>query len=110
MSASRALRRASETQLQFAGPWARGRLPATTVPGYAPAAFSLLIHPPVLHCPMLRSPDAPRNLSRTLDLAMPVFAAWGGGADSTSNDGRAFPLKGYPLKPFDNISGVTSLC
>ena len=39
MSASRALRRTSGKQLQFAGPWARGRLPATTVPGYAPTAL-----------------------------------------------------------------------
>jgi hypothetical protein len=30
-------------KLQFAGPWARGRLPATTVPGYALTAFSLRI-------------------------------------------------------------------
>ena len=91
MSASKALRRALETQLQLAGPWARDRLPATTVPGYASAASSLLIHPPVLHCPMLRSPDATWNLSRTLNLAMIVFAAWGGGADSTANYSRAFP-------------------
>ena len=43
MSASRALRRTSGKQLQFAGPWARGRMPATTVPGYASTAFSLRI-------------------------------------------------------------------
>ena len=40
MSAFKALRRTSEKKLQFAGPWARGRLPAPTVPGYAPTAFS----------------------------------------------------------------------
>jgi len=41
MSAFRALRRTSGKQLQFAGPWARGRLPASTVPGYASTASFL---------------------------------------------------------------------
>ena len=39
MSASRALRRTSGKQLQFAGPWSRARSPATTVPGVAPIAL-----------------------------------------------------------------------
>jgi len=56
MSAFKALRRTSEKKLQFAGPWARGRLPATTVPGHASTAFSLLIHRPALHRPMLEKP------------------------------------------------------
>lgn len=72
MSVSRALRRTSGKQLQFAGPWARGRLPATTVPGYLPSGFSLLTRPPALHRPMLRSPDATWNLSRMLNLTMLV--------------------------------------
>ena len=66
MSVSRALRRASEAQLQFAGP---GVQPATRVPGYASAAFSVLLHRPALHSPLLRSQDATWNLSRTLDMA-----------------------------------------
>ena len=56
MSASRALRRTSGKQLQFAGPWARGRLPATTVPGYASWAFPLLISPTVLPSPDAQKP------------------------------------------------------
>jgi len=52
MSASTALRRSSRKQLWFSGPWARGRLPATAVPGHASTAFTLLIHRPALHPPM----------------------------------------------------------
>ena len=56
MSALRALCRTSGKQLQLTGPWARGRLPATTVPGYASTAFSLLIHRPALLSPMPEKP------------------------------------------------------
>lgn len=56
MSASNALRRTSGKQLQFSGPWVRGCLPATTVPGYASTASSLLIHRPALLSPMPEKP------------------------------------------------------
>ena len=42
--------------MQFSGPWARGRSPATTVPGHASTAFSLLVYRPALHRPMLEKP------------------------------------------------------
>ena len=71
MSASRSLRRTSGKHLQFAGPWARGRLPATTVPGCASAAFSLLSHSPALHRPMLEKPG--RHMEFVTD-AEPVNA------------------------------------
>lgn len=53
MSASRVLRRASGKQLQFAGPWLRGRSPATTDSGHSLTASSLLIRRSTLHRPML---------------------------------------------------------
>jgi hypothetical protein len=56
MSAFSALRRTSGKQLQLAGPWERGCLPATTVPGYASSAFSLLFHRSALLSPMPEKP------------------------------------------------------
>ena len=58
MSASMALRRTSGKHLQFSGPWARGRLPAITVPGHSSTAFSLLNYKPALRRPTLKKPDA----------------------------------------------------
>jgi hypothetical protein len=56
MNASKALCRTLGKQLKFAGPWVRGHLPATTVSGYASAAFSHLSHTPALHRPKLEKP------------------------------------------------------
>ena len=66
MSASNALRRTSGMQLQFARPWAGSRLPATTVPGTAPATNPSLNRAPALHRAVCRTLVAPWNLSRTL--------------------------------------------
>jgi len=66
MSAFSALRRTSGKQLQLAGPWERVCLPATTVPGYASSAFSLLFHLPALLSLM---PEAPgRRLKIVADV------------------------------------------
>ena len=48
MSVSRGLYRTSGRQLQFAGPWARGRLTRTTGRGYAQVLLHPLQEPPHL--------------------------------------------------------------
>lgn len=64
MSASKARRRTLAKQLQFAGPWTRGRLPAPTVPGLNHPLSSPADLPTRLHRPMPRSLDAAWILSR----------------------------------------------
>ena len=73
MCPSKVLHRTSLEQSQLAGPWARGVLPATTVPGYAPTALnSILTCPTALPRPMIRCLDNTWNFSRMLNRPMPI--------------------------------------